>query len=1291
MINFKNKASKVMAIAMVIVMIISMASMSLITGSATNSDYTTVFTVTVTDKQTGAAVEGAEVAIKAIDENTLDLSKTTNADGVAVFEEITNCFSGEVSKVTVTYTVTATDYKQVVIAEENAIEITDAVGNIDVELEDTVKPVITEVTGNPTDWTKDDITLEVVCNDADAAEYKMNDGEWQTAKTFTVSANGEYKFTVKDTAGNISDEATVSVTFIDKEAPTLSVEVTPLEWTNTSVIVKAIANDSGVGSVEFSIDDVNWSANSEFTVDKNSTVTVSAKDALGNKISAVVDVDNIDKDAPTITELKPSTTEPTNKDITVTVAATDENGSGVNGYKMNDGEWQTKNEFTVTENGKYTFYVKDTAGNTTSKELEVKNIDKDAPTITELNPSTTDPINTDITVTVLATYEGTSEIAGYKMDNGEWQTDNVFTVTENGKYTFYVKDTAGNTTSKELEIKNIDKTPASAKWQFEGNKEDAWSEFITDIAWNLFKNTSATVIVFPEDEQSGIASVEYYKQYSSADGVTLEGIENNTQIQWNSAVKDTNNDKHYIYINLADYTNKKVVVYVKVTNNAGTASYFMTDGIIFDNIAPDAAPAITTDKIIDIQLSETEVEGLYEASEDINFNLTVEDNSTNAIVSGIKDITVSIVDSKNNEFNKEVVKLSAKKSEIDKFNSENYSAEFEKASGEFYFNPIDFALDSNHLQLKVVVTDYAGNTNEAHVNFAVDQTAPEINVDYEDVEITNGKYIGNHQNRKATITVTELNFVNDKVVITATRDGEILEIAPDFKANGTDANGDNNTWTMDIDYADYGEGDYTFDITCSDKAGNAAKDYVEDVFVIDNTDPVIKVSFDNNDVRNGKYFAADRTATVTITERNFKAEEVDWSGVTLSLDGAALTAPVATEVKSDDTTYERVYTISFAAEGDYTFKIDYTDLAGNVADTYVVADFTVDKTAPALDITGVADKSANNGTVAPVVTYSDINFNKDAVTITLSGANNGTVNYAAAYADITHGQTYTYENFKKVQSVDDIYTLTAKLTDMAGNETEKAITFSANRFGSVYSLEQVEGILGKYLQNEQDVVFTETNVDSLDREGIILKLTKNGTPADLVEGTDYTVELTGGNGQWSVYKYTVNKALFAEDGTYSISVYSKDAAGNVNENIDEAKEAEISFATDKTKPVIVPVDFENGKQYAVDSKTVTVEIKDNLALETVKIYLNGKEIEFTANGENYTFTVPKSNSKQDVKFVATDAAGNEETIEIKGFLVNANIFVRWYNNTPLFIGSIVGVVVLALGATAFIVFKKKKA
>lgn len=110
----------------------------------------------------------------------------------------------------------------------------------------------------------------------------------------------------------------------------------------------------------------------------------------------------------------------------------------------------------------------------------------------------------------------------------------------------------------------------------------------------------------------------------------------------------------------------------------------------------------------------------------------------------------------------------------------------------------------------------------------------------------------------------------------------------------------------------------------------------------------------------------------------------------------------------------------------------------------------MDKTAPTLEITDVADRSANNGTVAPIINFMDTNFDADAVTYTLAGVNNGTVTYPASKADVANGQTVTFADFERVQNVDDIYTLTATITDKAGNETTKTITFSANRFGSVY-------------------------------------------------------------------------------------------------------------------------------------------------------------------------------------------------------------------------------------------------
>lgn len=46
---------------------------------------------------------------------------------------------------------------------------------------------------------------------------------------------------------------------------------------------------------------------------------------------------------------------------------------------------------------------------------------------------------------------------------------------------------------------------------------------------------------------------------------------------------------------------------------------------------------------------------------------------------------------------------------------------------------------------------------------------------------------------------------------------------------------------------------------------------------MDKTAPTITVSYDNNSARNGNYYKADRTATVTIIEHNFDVNRVNVS------------------------------------------------------------------------------------------------------------------------------------------------------------------------------------------------------------------------------------------------------------------------------------------------------------------------------------------------------------------------------------------------------------------------------
>ena len=106
---------------------------------------------------------------------------------------------------------------------------------------------------------------------------------------------------------------------------------------------------------------------------------------------------------------------------------------------------------------------------------------------------------------------------------------------------------------------------------------------------------------------------------------------------------------------------------------------------------------------------------------------------------------------------------------------------------------------------------------------------------------------------------------------------------------------------------------------------------------------------------------------------------------------------------------------------------------------------------------------------------------ESGVEITLTGANNGDESVDGIRSSIPNGQSIKLEDFAHEKEVDDLYTMTAVVTDRAGNDTEQSVMFSVNRFGSVYVMStDTQELLDKvYTNEEQDLVVTEINVDSL--------------------------------------------------------------------------------------------------------------------------------------------------------------------------------------------------------------------
>ena len=599
--------------------------------------------------------------------------------------------------------------------------------------------------------------------------------------------------------------------------------------------------------------------------------------------------------------------------------------------------------------------------------------------------------------------------------------------------------------------------------------------------------------------------------------------------------------------------------------------------------------------------------------------------------------------------------------------------------------------NSNDIEVMVKMTDRAGNSSEQLIKFSIDKTPPEIEVTF-DVMDTEGGYdqIFN-KDRTATITVRERNFSPDNITVNITNTDGVIPGISDWEVGENSENPDDSISTAYIIFD--ADGDYTMEVSGQDRAENQAESVTVDDFTIDKTLPIISVSYDIEEALNGNYFASERTATISIEEHNFADREVKING-TATNNGSVIAFPQASGFGSVGDIHTA--SINCDTDGLYRFDVEYTDKAGNPAEIYVGEEYYVDLTAPKVDID--ISKYANNGSVELKVTLTDNNYDYNGIDIRLEGTKRGEVEAKGKYTNIVNGQEFVFSDFPVSQEYDDFYTLKVVLTDLAGRTSEEMenandeIEFSVNRFGSTYKFdESLKTILGTYIQDEIDVRFSEINVDSLEHDKIRVMLDVNGTVRELTKGADYSVVPDGGNGKWYQYDYVLDKSLFAGDGRYIVTMYSEDVAGNINENVDESKKAEISFGVDKTAPMVIPIDIESDTQYPVDVKTATVAVNDNLVLDHVEVFVNGKKCEYTEDGENYTFNIPSATSLQDITISAFDAAQNENRYVIENVLVTTNLWVRWYNNKPLFIGTLTGAALLICGgAGLFIVLRRRK-
>ncbi|UFT99197.1 Ig-like domain-containing protein [Radiobacillus kanasensis] len=474
--------------------------------------------------------------------------------------------------------------------------------------------------------------------------------------------------------------------------------------------------------------------------------------------------------------------------------------------------------------------------------------------------------------------------------------------------------------------------------------------------------------------------------------------------------------------------------------------------------------------------------------------------------------------------------------------------------------------------------DILSNTEEKVVTFTVDKQAPDVGID----GVTNEAIYS--EDKEVTISVDEVNFDHNNVDFRVKRNNE--DITDEVEKHAQD-NWKNSSPNASFTYEFDKDGFYEISIQSMDAAGNASET-VTRKFSIDRNAP----SIDVHGVEDQQHYNEDKDVRIRIEDLNMDEEQIS---VNVTKDGDTYDVGEL-DVKHPWLPWfgNTVATLdhTFSEVGDYVIEINVVDNTDR--EQKKVVNFTIDKTEPVLNITGVTDKEFFKESETVIFSAEDLNIDQSDIDLKVETLNQETgekVPYSVEEDfKIKDGKatfSYTFADEKT-------YIVTLRSQDKAGNVAvtkQRTFTIDGTAPGLEINIDSKDDN-GDYLSSsgEMEVSITETNFKNND---VTFKVTKNGT--------DITKQVEGDLGsKWrNASKRSELTYTFDGDGSYSIVLEAEDEAGN--ESI-ETK----NFTIDKVNPSI-DISGVNGQAHYNENVPIDIEIKDvNFKTNIVKVSRNGK-------------------------------------------------------------------------------------
>lgn len=1110
---------------------------------------------------------------------------------------------------------------------------------------------------------KYEFTVDAKDDESGVKEYSIDSITWQDSSVFSLNGGATYSFYVKDNAGNVSEPFEVALKK-DDDAPVISkIDPSTDQPTNSTITVKVEATDDVAGIKSYKIDDGAWQTSNTFEInDCQPHKFYVCDNAVPSNVSEATEftAKNYCDVTPVVKSVDLSNDKDqkwTNQKITATENADSVKNTygtefAIVGYKMDNGEWQTSNEFkdAIADKAEHKFYVKDSAG-CVSEAYVVKSQKYDAK-VPELAENvefaqTNDNVfaealnwltfgkffNKDLKVTVKVTdlADTSNNASGVDVDKLKFVFENATTSIEFSKDKFESVETENGVTTFVITVD---------KEELENFKGSAHI-YITDNAGN----ETGDIPVTTANSNLGYVTDTDFNFMIENDAPVIDGIDttNNATIKkgydFTFNVKDEQKDKNYSGIEQIKVTANDVPVYDKkyndnaVTPNAGitltvngnnqtvngvTINEWNNGDIVFKISARDnagnksektikydydhTAPIISKFKISKNDAEQVTVDdyGFFFKSattikvyaED-NKKVVKKDEINEAFASGVASITVETL-----ERDGTITVNTYEVANSDKIKQDNNGL----------YATVDIPAGFKG-QIYALATDYTGNKSKDK------DTGEDLYVHPDGTIVENGEQHG----QNSAIEITNANKPVSQQSNTKKYSNSDKNVALD-KEQSYDS-------TQNVPLYDKKA---KFKVAVSDKvSGIKSVKYtlIEDGKESSDTLKIktTKAADNNNKIKKAEIEKGDELLTVSTgnEDQSNKAKE-EWTVSSKITDNDI---NIATKVESD--------IVVDANYNDIVLKVELTDNAGNKSYDYII--FGIDRTAP--EITVAYKSSAKpetenyySKTRSAYITIKERNITSEDVQLLIEKCTNMERNFSSSdKTEFRKGLNIEKNKIKNGSGNHDnrayqikvnfdkdgnyrIKTLKCVDTAKNANTAVKHVKYESSSNNDVvtaknstsFTIDKVKPVLKVSLdRNDQDhnkkyfnktrtatITVTEHNFDTRDKADFVNNITASLNGKTINKPSVSSFKRQGGSDKW------VATVKFDADGDYTLAFKVTDKAGNVfdvkkNTSGVFSGNAASDFTIDKTAPTIsITNALANNRSYTTVPTIVLTE-KDN--------------------------------------------------------------------------------------------------